>query len=361
MGVTDRVELVELRQTNREDINMPKKGQTVKDLTGQVFGTYEVLQHNATCKVGTTGGRAYKHIVRCIECGTMTTKHGVSLTPSGDRSCVACPCTIQPKKVCVRIQSAVRYYTPATHQVGLTLNGWFLKEYRIKGDSFLATCVECSAERILSSTKGVMGGSCKRTALEESLPKDGEIIEGIVVCTRASAEKAGLKLFYTGVACSKGHYSGRQISGNCVVCSRLSYEANKDKIIAQSKAWAIANPKRAKELRDNRYKNNRDKIIAQASKWQRDNPERTNQRNVKRREMIVEATPPWVDDVMSQQMKDLYKESAALQVSTGEKYHVDHIIPIQSKVVCGLHVPWNLRIVTAEVNQSKSNSIQEDL
>jgi hypothetical protein len=56
---------------------------------------------------------------------------------------------------------------------------------------------------------------------------------------------------------------------------------------------------------------------------------------------------------------EIYKQRKALQDEYGVKLHVDHIVPLQGKNVCGLHVPWNMRITTASYNTSIQNKVIE--
>ena len=73
------------------------------------------------------------------------------------------------------------------------------------------------------------------------------------------------------------------------------------------------------------------------------------------------ATPKWLNKKQKKKIVDTYEDMRRYRDTTGEEYHVDHIIPIRGKNVCGLHVPWNLRVIKASDNISKSNNITESI
>jgi hypothetical protein len=56
-----------------------------------------------------------------------------------------------------------------------------------------------------------------------------------------------------------------------------------------------------------------------------------------------------------EEIKNFYWLAKDLEITSGQKYHVDHIIPLQGDNVCGLHVPWNLQVLPADINLSKGN------
>ena len=79
----------------------------------------------------------------------------------------------------------------------------------------------------------------------------------------------------------------------------------------------------------------------------------------KRRLAKRNACPSWLSDRQHNEMKVIYLKAVSMEKKTGEKYHVDHIAPLQGENICGLHVPWNLEPLTAVVNLSKANQMDQ--
>lgn len=68
--------------------------------------------------------------------------------------------------------------------------------------------------------------------------------------------------------------------------------------------------------------------------------------------------PPWLTKAHRREMLATYTLRDKLQALYGIKLHVDHRVPLQGKYVSGLHVPWNLQIITARENLRKSNKFE---
>lgn len=77
-------------------------------------------------------------------------------------------------------------------------------------------------------------------------------------------------------------------------------------------------------------------------------------RTIKRKALKLKATPVWSD---LNKITKIYRCCKQLSEITGVKHHVDHIVPLKGKTVCGLHVEYNLRIITATENLGKGNRL----
>lgn len=76
------------------------------------------------------------------------------------------------------------------------------------------------------------------------------------------------------------------------------------------------------------------------------------------RAALLQAMPPWVD---REAIRQIFKLAKLESDKRGETLHVDHIVPLQGESVCGLHVPWNLQILTGFENRSKRNRMPMEL
>jgi hypothetical protein len=122
--------------------------------------------------------------------------------------------------------------------------------------------------------------------------------------------------------------------------SREYYNAHKKEISARAKSYKLDNKEHLKRYNTEYVDKNRSKINAR------------NKRNVAEK---LKATVKWAD---LDKIREIYIECARLSKETGITHHVDHIVPLRSKHVCGLHVEHNLQILTGAENLLKSNTFQ---
>ena len=87
----------------------------------------------------------------------------------------------------------------------------------------------------------------------------------------------------------------------------------------------------------------------------------TERAKSRRYEAIRRATPPWLTKEHREEMKLKRDIARRLTKTTGILHVVDHIVPLQGENICGLHVPWNMQVITAEENSKKSNKFPYDV
>jgi hypothetical protein len=130
------------------------------------------------------------------------------------------------------------------------------------------------------------------------------------------------------------------------------YEANRDAVIQRTAEWQKRNPEKVIEAGAKNRAKYQEYYKEKRKEYKQKAKGLVNANTAKRFASKLRATPKWS---YKKAIVEKYKTAVNLTQSTGIPHHVDHIIPLRSKTVCGLHVEWNLRVLPASINTSKSN------
>lgn len=118
---------------------------------------------------------------------------------------------------------------------------------------------------------------------------------------------------------------------------KLNYQQNKSQYIERAKIWKANNP---------------EKVAADRKQWNNKNKFLKAYYTSTRRAIQTQATPSWAN---LKKIKQIFKDARTKSLETGIKYTVDHIIPLHGKLVSGLHVENNLRLLPYKENCKKGN------
>jgi hypothetical protein len=191
----------------------------------------------------------------------------------------------------------------------------------------------------------------------------------------STARDLSLGWYFTGKPCANGHVAKRSISNRecrkCVDDKRIRQrQLDPEKVRASDRARhanrrdirnSQSRESRARHCEKRRQENraryhndpaSKARHIAQATRWSKANPGRRNEIIAARRAHIKRATPLWLTADDKREIIEIYRKARSYGPGV---MHVDHEIPLRGKLVCGLHVPSNLRIIPRLVNIRKGN------
>ena len=137
--------------------------------------------------------------------------------------------------------------------------------------------------------------------------------------------------------------------------SRKNYHANKDRYSRQAKSRYYTNRDERLRLVRAYAKDNQDKIVAYRKRYNQEHKAEKRENSRRYKLSKIQRTPLWLTDDDKEMMQIAYETAQERTKEFGFAWHVDHVIPLKGKRVCGLHVPSNLRVIPWRENLSKSN------
>ncbi len=197
-------------------------------------------------------------------------------------------------------------------------------------------------------------------------------------CVKCNSEKDIALFPKRGNNCKAcvAHYMKEYRTNNAKHISELKKtwkQRNKEHVKELSRQYALANPEKRSAARLKWILNNPQQNMAAKTKYKLLNPHKVKEakktwatnnkpavraKDAKRRASTIQRTPKWLGHDELWLIKEAYHLAEIRTHMTGFVWHVDHIIPLQGKIVSGLHVIENLQVIPGMVNVRKTNKYE---
>jgi hypothetical protein len=159
----------------------------------------------------------------------------------------------------------------------------------------------------------------------------------------------------------KDNYRKDGLQNKCISCER-QYQIDNQNHLKEYRSQYYESNKQHEQDRHKKYRQEHIEFYRNYDKkYVKLNPGKKNFLTRKRRLTRIKATPKWLTSEQLAEIEWFYTTAKELQWLSEEPLEVDHIIPLNGKNVCGLHVPWNLQIIPKGLNCRKKNKLYEEL